>query len=118
LILGVFFGSPASFFRALQQNLQAAFGIRVPILLEMQFRDVAETQTGGQFVTQIMPGVLQSGQRIPLLPLLPTQSDSDVGVPAIGADVDLRDRHIPEPGVVQFEADQFGKFLADSFRYA
>jgi hypothetical protein len=111
LILGLIFGSPARFFRSLQEYIDAVVGVRVAILLEMELWDVPQTEPGGQFVTQIMPGVVQSGQGIPLSPVVARQRHLDMGIPAIGAHVDFRDGDFQEARIVQLEPDDFSQLL-------
>ena len=60
---------PRRLFRAFQQEIDAAFDVRIAVLVEMQLGDMPEAQAAGQFVTEIMPGVLQGVHGLLLLPL-------------------------------------------------
>src|SRR5579863_4197573 len=59
--LGLIFRRTAHFFGALQQHFHPLR--RVPVVrLEVQLRDFPQIEPARQFVPQIMPGVVQSGQ--------------------------------------------------------
>ncbi len=74
-----------------------------------------EAQTAGQFVTQIMPGVVQSIQGQLLFPFIAADSHPDVGMPAVGADLHFGYFDGQQPRVSRFESDDFGEFFADRF---
>src|ERR1039457_3966699 len=84
LKIGLIFGMSTRFFRPLQQEFDPGVGVRVPVTLEMQFRNAPQAQARSQFVTQIMPGALQGGQRLVLFALIPPNHDFDVGIPRVG----------------------------------
>ena len=64
LTLGLIFSTATDFFRSFQQKIDPAVDIRVVVTLEMQLRDVPQAQPAGQFVPQVMPGMLQGRQRL------------------------------------------------------
>ena len=108
LILGLIFGPGPRFFCSLEQKVDAALHIGVPILLEMQIRDMPEVQPDSQFVTQIMPGVVERRDALPLPALISPCRHLDVGMPAIVAEVDLGNVRVGHSGIVHFESDEFG----------
>src|ERR1039458_10226204 len=115
LSLGLIFGMATRFSRPFQQKLHPGVGIRVPVTLEMQFRDAPQAQARSQFVTQIMPRTLQRGHGLVLFAFIPTNHYFDVGIARVGAYVHLRHIHGQQPGVLQLESDDFGQLLADRF---
>ena len=84
-------------------------------MLKMQLRDMPEAEPHREFVTQIMPGMVERGERFTLLALVAADSDPDVGMAAVGGDVDLDYIDGEEARVVGFETDDLGEFLADGF---
>ena len=116
MILGLIFGPAASFFRPLQEYIDASIGIGVAIQLEMQLRNMPEAQACRQLVTQIMPGVIQGGQGLFLAAFVARQTHLDMGVPAVRADVGLGNRDLEKAGVIQLETDEFGEFLLNGYR--
>jgi hypothetical protein len=77
-----------------------------------------EAEANAKFMTQIGPGMFQGVQRLPLLPLLATDGHADAGVAPIRADLDVGYFHLQEPGIIQFEGNQFRQFFANCFGYA
>ena len=78
------------------------------ILVKMQFRDMPEAQTGGQFVTQVMPGMFQRAQRFFLLLFVSADGHPHSGVAPVGADVGLDDLYCQQPRIVCFKTDNLG----------
>jgi len=113
LILGLIFSTAPSFFRPAEQEIDAAIGIGVAVALEMEFRHKPETQADAQFVTQIMPGMIQRAEGLFLLPFVAFHSDFDMHMPPVGAYVDLGDIHVQHPWVLHFEGNDLGQFLAN-----
>src|SRR5437867_5928874 len=70
LILGRIFSAGTRFFRSLEKEVDAALNLRMVILMEMQLRDMPETEPAGQFMTQIMPRVFEGRQRFALFPFV------------------------------------------------
>src|SRR6266481_5953882 len=69
-ILGLIFSAATRFFRPFQQEIDAAFDVRVAIPIEMQLRDTPEHQPRCQFPAQIPLGMLQRFERLLLLALV------------------------------------------------
>jgi hypothetical protein len=82
----------------------------------MQLRNMPETQAGGQFVAQERLGMVQGGHGLPLLAFRTTDHYFDIGVPAIGADVNIHDLDGQEARIVGFKADDFRELFPDRFR--
>src|SRR5579871_2757448 len=116
LNLGLIFGSAARFFRPFDQKIDPAVSIRVAIPLKMQLGDVPEAEPDAQLVTQVVPGVVQRSQRLPLALLIPAGRDLDVGMPAIRAEMHLGNVHFQNPRILHLEPDDFGKLFPDSLR--
>src|SRR5689334_20927481 len=91
LILGGFFSASTSFFRSFEQEIDTALDLRVMVLLKMQFRDMPETESSGQFVTQVMPGVVERRERFLLLVLGAGDGYPHGSVPPVMADLRLDD---------------------------
>jgi hypothetical protein len=84
----------------------------------MEVRYMPEVQANAQFVAQIGLGMLKGLQRFPLLPLLAADGYADAGMAAIRADMNVRNFDVQEPGIVQFEGNEFRQFFANCFGYA
>src|SRR5215469_442716 len=75
LVLGLIFNPPTRFFCPFQKKIDAAFDVRIAILVKMQLGHMPEAQPGGQFVPEKPRRVLQGRHRLPLLPFVATQCD-------------------------------------------
>src|ERR1035438_10419725 len=76
--LGLIFSTSTTFFRPFDEKIDAALNIRLPVMVEMQLRDVPQAQADGQFVTQIMPSALQSRHRLLALLVVPAHHHLDI----------------------------------------
>ena len=98
---------------AFQQEIDAAFDIRMPVLVEVQFGNVPEDQTGRQFVAQIMPRMFERGHGLLLLPFRAAAWHADGRVPAVRTDVRVHDLDRQQPRVLGLEPDNFAELLAE-----
>src|ERR1019366_693894 len=81
LTLGLIFRWCTFFFRPLQQDLDPRGGVGVVVWLEMQLGNLPEVQTAGQFMPQVVPGMIQGGHGLVLLVLAAAaQADLHHGV--------------------------------------
>src|SRR6185312_10166765 len=69
LSLGRIFSTSARFFRPPEQEVDAAFDVRIFIVLKVQLRDMPEAEPHRQLVTQIAARVVEGCQRFLLFPL-------------------------------------------------
>src|SRR6478752_5395202 len=69
LTLGRFFTTAPAFFRTLDEELDSAFDVRIVVLGEVQLGNMPEFESGREFVAEIVPGVVERGQRFLLFPL-------------------------------------------------
>jgi hypothetical protein len=90
----------ARFFRAFDEKFDPAGSVGVPIRLEMQIGNIPEAQTDPKLMTQILPRMIEGIEGLPLLPFLAADGNADAGMTAIGADVDIGNFDIQEPGIV------------------
>src|SRR6202167_847407 len=67
LTLGPIFRWRTLFFRPLQQDLDPRGGVGVIVRLEMQFGNLPEIEAAGQFMPQVVTGMLQRGHGLLLL---------------------------------------------------
>ncbi len=74
---------------ALQKDLNTRVRIGKLIGLEVQFGDVTQVQTRGQFVTQETGGVPERGERALPLRRIPFQNEANVGMPAVRRYLDM-----------------------------
>jgi len=84
----------------------------------MQLGSVPEAQPDGQFVTQIVPGMVERGQGSLLPPIIAPQGNPDIRVTPILAYLYLVNIHVEQAGVVQFKTNDLSQFLADRLGYA
>ena len=105
------FRAPARPFGAFEQEIDAAFDIRMPVLVEVQFGNVPEDQTLRQFVTQVMARMFERGHGLLLLPFRAAACHPDGRVPAVRTDVCVHDLDREQPRVLGLEADDFAELL-------
>ena len=58
--------------------------------------------------------VFEGGQGRALLALAAAHRHADIGMAAVGADMDFRHLHDQQPRIVGFETDDFRQFLANA----
>src|SRR5574340_994940 len=73
LALALIFRASTRFFCPLEQEIDAAVHLGPAVRFEVQFGHPAQVQPGGQFVPEIMAGVVERRERGPLLRLATPQ---------------------------------------------
>ena len=82
----------------------------------MQLGNMPEAEPGRQFMAQERGGVLQGGHGLPLFALGAADRHLDIGVPAVGADMDIHHLDGQQPRIFGFEADNLRKLFPDRLR--
>ena len=85
------------------------------ILVEMQLRDMPEAEAACQFVTQVMPGVLERVQRFLLFAFVASDGDPDRSVPPIGTDVGLDYLYGEQMRIIGLKPDDLRQLLPNCF---
>jgi hypothetical protein len=99
------------FFRTFQQEIDAAFHVRIAVLVEVELRDMPEAEAGGQLVTEIMPGMVEGRHRLLLLPFGAAAGHPYGSMPPIRTDVRIDHFDRQESRVFGFEPDDLGQLL-------
>jgi len=81
----------------------------------VELGDVAESEAGGQFVADVVLGVIEGLHAVFLLALGAADRYLYVAVAAVGTDVHFDYFHAEKTGIVGFEADDFDQLFPDRF---
>src|ERR1022692_2636163 len=104
-----------AFFRPLQQYLDPCGGVGVVVRREMQFGDLPEIQTAGQFMPQVVTGMVQGGHGLVLFLLAAAQADLDHGVARVRTYGHVRNIHRAKARIGKLKPDDLGKLLPDCY---
>src|SRR5579871_363727 len=114
--LGLIFRRTAHFFGPFEEDFHTLIRSSPEVRGKVQLRHLPQVEAPCQLVTQVMPGVVESGQRRLFLRLAPPNADAHVRVPQIGSHLDVGHIDGGQPRVIQLKRDQLRQFLANRLR--
>lgn len=96
----------------LAQDLANAFGVLAGrVANEMQMWNMVQFQTCRHLLPYEWGRTLQCRERLVNLDLIAANKDINLCIPEIGGDVDISDRHVLQPRIVEFKPDDLSYLL-------